>query len=88
MVFDISILHAMQSPDNSHRQAAEAAYNQFLANSPEEVALGLLGCLPSGVQPDNVRIMSAVLIRQLVDHKRGHWARLSPQVYMDRQNNT
>jgi hypothetical protein len=78
MVFDITILHAMQSPDNAHRRAAEAAYNQCLLN-PEEVAQGLLACLPAGSQPDNVRIMAAVLIRQLVDSKRGHWDQMSPQ---------
>lgn len=80
MVFDVALLHAMQSPDNTHRQGAETVYNQCLATNPEEVAQGLLSSLTPGAQPDNVRIMAAVLIRQLVDHKRGHWARLSPQV--------
>ena len=80
MSLDPSILHALLSPDGAQRGAAEAAYEQAKAASPETVASGLLACLPVGAQPDGVRIMAAVLLRQFVDNKRPQWAAMSPQV--------
>lgn len=80
MSLDPSILHALLSPDGAQRGAAEAAYEQAKAASPEAVASGLLACLPVGAQPDGVRIMAAVLLRQFVDNKRPQWAAMSPQV--------
>ena len=78
--FDSAILRALMSPVGSDRTAAESAYTQMLA-APESCAAGLLGCLPAGAQPDEIRLMAAVMLRQLLDHARGHWARMSPQVH-------
>jgi len=75
--FDVTLVHAMMSADNAYRKAAEAAYTQALS-SPELVVQGLLGCLPAGAQPDGARLLAAVLLRQIVDAKRGHWALMSP----------
>ena len=74
--FDPAVLPALLSADGAQRRAAEAAYAQMLGN-PEACAAGLLGALPAGARPDGERIMAAVLMRQLVDAKRGHWARMS-----------
>lgn len=74
------MLHAMLSADNANRGAAEAAYTAQLAAQPDVVAQGLLNSLIPGAFPDGVRIMAAVLLRQLVDPKRGHWSRMSPPV--------
>jgi hypothetical protein len=84
MSLDPSILHALLSPDGAQRGPAEAAYEQAKAASPEAVASGLLACLPTGAQPDGVRIMAAVLLRQFVDSERPQGGAISPQVRLIR----
>ncbi len=77
------MLHAMGSMDTATRRGAEAVYNAQLAAQPDVVAQGLLNAiLPASAQPDGVRILSAVLLRQIADPKRPHWGNMSPPVRM------
>jgi hypothetical protein len=80
MNFEVGILQAMMSADSAHRGAGETAYNKILAESPDTLTQGLLNCLPTGAQSDSIRIMAGVMLRQLLDPKRGHWANMSPPV--------
>jgi hypothetical protein len=68
----------MLSANNQERRGAEAAYRLALQANTEAVVQGLLSCLPAGAQPDPVRIIAAVLLRQLLDHSKEPWSRVSP----------
>ena len=78
-MFSPAMAAAMMSPNNAERRGGEAAYRRALKASTDGVVQGLLQCLPCGAQEDGVRIISAVLLRQLMDHTKQAWTRVSPQ---------
>jgi hypothetical protein len=78
--FTTAAAAAMLSTNNEERRAAEAVYRQALNASAEAVVQVLVQSLMNRELETSVRMISAVLLRQLLDHTKKTWQHVSPQV--------
>ena len=78
--FTTAVAAAMLSTNNEERRAAEAVYQQALKASAEAVVQVLVQSLMHRELETSVRLISAVLLRQLLDHTKKTWQDVSLQV--------